>query len=84
MADAVGDRSPGSVHRRHPKGHFERDDYFQGVMTKLLAGLNCKVFVDDIMRWGTNSDDFPKFLEDVLGRLEGAGLFAVQRLELTN
>ena len=36
---------------------FERDGLLQGVMTELLAGLNCKIWVDDIVWWGANEDN---------------------------
>ena len=45
-------------------------------MTELLAGLNCKVWVDDIVWWGADEDDLLNTLNKILGRLEDAGLFA--------
>ena len=48
---------------------------FQGVMTELLAGLNCKVWVDDIVWWGADEDDLLNTLDRILGRLEDGGLF---------
>ena len=50
--------------------------YFQGVMTVLLAGLNCKVWVDDIVWWGVDEDDLLNTPDKILGRLEDTGLFA--------
>ena len=44
-------------------------------MTKLLAGLNCKVWVDDIVWWETDEDNFLKTLNKTLGRSEDADLF---------
>ena len=49
---------------------------FQGVMTELLAGLNCKVWVDDIVWWGADEDNFLNTLDKIIGCLEGADLFA--------
>ena len=34
---------------RVPLSFLNATVYFQGVMTELLAGLNCKVWVDDIV-----------------------------------
>ena len=48
-------------------------------MTELLAGLNCKVCVDDIVWWGADKDNFFNTLDKNLGRLEDAGLFAAAR-----
>ena len=46
------------------------------MMTELLASLNCKVWVDAIVWWGTNEDDLLNTLDMILCRLEDAGLFA--------
>ena len=45
-------------------------------MTELLAGLNCKVCIDNIVWWGADENDLVNTLEKILGRLEDAGLFA--------
>ena len=49
--------------------------YFQGVMTGMLARLNCKVWVDDIGWWEADEDNLLNTLDKILGRLEDAGLF---------
>ena len=36
---------------RVPQGVWKTTAYFQGVMTELLVGLNCKVWVDSIVWW---------------------------------
>ena len=71
LADAAGGRSPGSVHHRHPgtsvyfhacaPRRFEPDRLLPRCMLEMLAGLSCKIWVDDIK---------------ILGRLEEAGLLA--------
>ena len=64
---------------RVPQGVLNATAYFQGVMTELLAGLNCKVWVDDIVWWEADADNFLNTLDEILGRLEGAGLFTAAR-----
>ena len=61
---------------RIPQGVLNAKAYFQGVLTKLLAGLNCKAWVDDIVCWRADEDDLLKTLDRILGRLGDAGLFA--------
>ena len=60
---------------RVPQGALNATAYFQGVMTE-LTGLNCKVWVDDIVWWGADEDDLLNTLDKILGCLEDAGLFA--------
>ena len=45
--------------------------------TELFTGLNCKVWVDDIVWWGAAEENLPNTLDKILGRLEDAGCFAV-------
>ena len=59
-----------------PQGVLNATAYFQGVMKKLFAGLNCKVWVDDIVWWGDDADDFLILLDKIFGRVEDDGLFA--------
>ena len=59
---------------RVPEDVWNATAYFQGVTTELLVGLNCKVWVDEIVWWGTDRDNLLKTLEKILGRLEDAGL----------
>ena len=59
-----------------PQGVLNATTYFQGVMTELLAGLNCKVWVDDNVWLGADENYLLSTLDKILGRLEAAGLFA--------
>ena len=61
---------------RVPQGVLNATAYFQGVMTELLTGLNCKVWVDDIVWWDADEDNLLNTLNNILGRLEDAGLSA--------
>ena len=60
---------------RVPQGVLNATVYFQGVVTEVLAGLNCKAWVDDIVWWGADEDNLLSTLDKILGRLEDAGLF---------
>ena len=42
----------------------------------MLAGLNCKVWVDDIVWWGADKDDLLNTLDKILACMEDTGLFA--------
>ena len=44
--------------------------------TELLAGLNCKVCVDNIDWWEADKEDMLNTFDKILVRLEDAGLFA--------
>ena len=57
---------------RVPRGILNATAYSQGVM----AGLNCKIWVDDIVWWRVDEHNFPNTLNKVLGRLEDVGLIA--------
>ena len=59
---------------RVPQGVSIAMTYFQGVMTKLLAGLNCKVWVEDIVWLGADEDNLLNTFDKIVGRLED-GLF---------
>ena len=61
---------------RVPQGVLNATAYFQDVMTELLAGLNCKVWVDNIVWWGADEDNSLNTLDKILGCLEDAGRFA--------
>ena len=62
------------------QGVLNATTYFQGVLTELLAGLNCKVWVDDIVWWGADEDDLLNTLDKIIGRLEDASLFAAAHM----
>ena len=61
---------------RVPQSIVNATAYFQGVMTELLAGLNCTVWVDGIVWWAADEDNLLNILDNTLGRLEDACLFA--------
>ena len=42
----------------------------------MLAGLNCKIWVDNIVWWGADDNNLLNTLDKILGCLEDAGLFA--------
>ena len=46
-------------------------------MTELLAGLNFKVRIDDIVLWGADEDNLFNTLDKILGRLKDADLAAM-------
>ena len=49
-----------------PQGVLNAMAYFRSVMTELLAGLNCKIWVVDIVWWGTDADDLLNTLDKIL------------------
>eukprot|EP00903_Cladosiphon_okamuranus_P017435 g16059.t1 len=69
---------PGGLYTptRVPQGVLNATSYFQATMTELLDGLNCMVWVDDVIYWGHDEDDLLNTLELLLKRLEAAGLYA--------
>ena len=58
-----------------PQGVLNATSYFQGVMTELLAGLSCKVWIDSIVSWGNDEDDLLNTLDKILCCLMDLGLF---------
>ena len=60
---------------RAPQGVLNATAYFQGVMTELLAGLNCKVWVEDIVWWVADKNNLLNTLDKIFDRLEDTGLF---------
>ena len=67
---------------RMPHGVVNATAYFQGMMTELVAGLNRKVWVVDIVWWGADEDNFLNSFDKILGRSEDAGLFAAAHKSL--
>ncbi|CAM9710194.1 unnamed protein product, partial [Sphacelaria rigidula] len=55
---------------RVPQGVLNATGYFQHIVMGMLTGLDCKVWVDDILRWGKDEDDLLRTLDAVLYRLE--------------
>ena len=60
---------------RVPQGVLNATSYFQGVMTDLLRGLDCKVWVDDVFYFAEDEISLLCLLDEILGRLETVGLF---------
>ena len=59
---------------RMPQGVSMATAYLQGVVTELLAGLNCNVWVNDIVWWRADEDELMDTVGKILGRLEDTGL----------
>ena len=47
---------------RVPQGVLNATSYYQGVMTDLLRGLDCKVWVDDVFYFAEDETSWMKFL----------------------
>ena len=60
---------------RVPQGILNATSFFQATLTQVLAGLNCMVWVDDVVYWGVDEDDLLDTLDKILARLEEAGMF---------
>ena len=61
---------------RVPQGVLTQCDLiFQGVMTDLLRGLDCKVWVDDVFYFADDEISLLCLLDEILGRMESVGLF---------
>ena len=58
---------------RVPQGVLNATSYFQGVMTDLLHGLDCKVWVDDVFYFADSEEALLTLLDEILGRLESVG-----------
>ena len=43
---------------------------FQGVMTELLVGIKCKIWVDDVFFYAETEDELLDTLDEILARLE--------------
>ena len=69
---------PGGLYTptRVPQGVLNATSYFQATMTSLLSGLNCMVWVDDVIYWGHDEQDLLQTLDLILERLEEVGLYA--------
>ena len=44
-------------------------------MTDLLHGLDCKVWVDDVLYFADSEEGLLTLLDEIIGRLESVGLF---------
>ena len=55
---------------RVPQGVLNATAYFQGVMTELLVGIKCKIWVDDVFFYADTDDELLDTLDEILARLE--------------
>ena len=58
------------------QGVLNTTAYFRGVMTELLAGIKCKIRVDDVFFYADAEDELLDSIDEILARLESVGLFA--------
>ena len=70
--------TPGGLYTptRVPRGILNATSYFQATLTRMLEGLNCMIWVDDVIYWGLDETDLFNTLELILERLEEVGLYA--------
>eukprot|EP00903_Cladosiphon_okamuranus_P015655 g14457.t1 len=61
---------------RVPQGILNVTSFFQATMTQELDGLNCTVWVDDVVYWGKDEDALLYTLDAMLERLEDVGMYA--------
>ena len=61
---------------RAPQGILNATSYYQATLTRVLEGLNCMVWVDDVIYWGLDEPDLLNTLDLILERLEEVGLYA--------
>ena len=52
-----------------PQGILNATSYFQATLTRVLEGLNCMFWVDDVIYWGLDETDLFNTLELILERL---------------
>ena len=60
---------------RVPQGVLNATSYCQRVMTDLLRGLDCNVWVDDVFYFVEDEISLLCLLDEILGRLESVGFF---------
>ena len=60
---------------RVPQGVLNAASYFQSVMSDLLRGLDCSVWVDDVFSFVEDEISLLCLLDEILGRLESVDLF---------
>ena len=51
---------------RVPQGVLNATAYFQGIMSELLHGLNCKIWVDNLFFFGKTKDSLLDTLDAIL------------------
>ena len=60
---------------RVPQGILNVTSHFQATLTPVLQGLNCLIWVDDVIYWGLDETDLFNTLVLILERLEEVGLY---------
>ena len=70
--------TPGGLYTptRVPQGILNATSYFQATLTRVLEGLNCMIWLDDVVYWGLDETDLSNTLELILESLEEVGLYA--------
>ena len=70
--------TPGGLYTptRVPQRFLSAISYFQATLTRVLEGLNCMVWVDDVIYWGLDETDLLKTLDLILVGLEKVSLYA--------
>ena len=70
--------TPGGLYTptRVPQGILNATSYFQATLTRVLEGLNCMIWVDDVIYRGLDETDLFNTLELILERLEEVGMYA--------
>ena len=61
---------------RVPQGVLNATAYLKGILTELLVGIKCKIWVDDVFFYADTEDELLDTLDEILARLESVGLFA--------
>ena len=61
---------------RVPQAVLNATANFQGVMTELLVGIKCNIWVDDVFVYADTEDELLDTLDEILARLESVGSFA--------
>ena len=56
-----------------PPGVLNATACFQGVVTELLVGIKCKIWVDDVLFYADTEDELLDTLVEILARLENVG-----------
>ena len=61
---------------RVPQNDLNATAYFQGVMTEVLVGIKCKIWVDHVFFYADTEDELWDTIDEILARLESVGLFS--------
>ena len=59
-----------------PQGVLNATAFFQGVMTELLVGIKCKIWVDDVFFYADTEDELLDTIDEIMARLESVELCA--------